>query len=127
VAVAAAAGFGWSTDGGETWSWTTSGLHGSYSRGVAIDGDRILVSASTGPFTSQGAVYRTRLGEPFERCRRGLPDWFAANVDTWCVALAGQRAAIGTSEGDVYTSGDGGINWDVATRGLGPVALVELR
>jgi hypothetical protein len=127
VAAAAAIGFGWSIDGGETWSWTDEGLHGSYSRAVAIDGDTVLVSSSTGPFTRQAAVYRATLGEPFERCERGLPDWFASNVDSGSLALSGRRAAIGTTEGAVYTSADGGVTWNVAAKGLDPVRAVDLR
>src|SRR5437588_9693974 len=38
VAVAAAVGFGWSEDRGESWSWSTEGLHDSYLRAVCIDG-----------------------------------------------------------------------------------------
>src|SRR5438067_2448876 len=62
VAVAAAVGFGWSEDDGESWSWTTDGLHGHYLRAVALDTDTAFVSASDGPFTKRGAVYRSRLG-----------------------------------------------------------------
>ena len=127
VAVAAAVGFGWSTDGGATWAWSTDGLHGSYLRAVALDGDDVLVSASTGPFTRQGAVYRAALGHRFERCRHGLPEWFPGNVDTGCLAASGGRVALGTGEGTVYTSDDGGVTWDIAAKGLAPVRIVALR
>jgi hypothetical protein len=127
LAVAAAIGFGWSRDGGRTWSWTTDGLHASYSRAAAVDGETALVTASTGPFTRQAAVYRATLGERFERCQHGLPEWFASNVDTGCVDLDGDRAAIGTSDGEVYTSVDRGVTWELAASDLDPVQVVELR
>src|SRR4051812_19882862 len=53
VVVAAAVGFGWSDDGA-AWHWTTDGLHASYARATAIDGDIVFVSASDGPFTHRG-------------------------------------------------------------------------
>ena len=51
VAVAAAIGFGWSDDNGDSWKWVTDGLHAGYSRAVALDGDAAFVTASTGPET----------------------------------------------------------------------------
>ena len=88
VVVAAAVGFGLSVDGGQTFTWTTDGLHASYCRAVALAGDHVLVSASTGPFTKQGAVYRRSVSgrEAFERCTDGLPDWFPFNIDTFQLA-----------------------------------------
>jgi hypothetical protein len=58
VAVAAAIGLGWSEDDGDTWQWTTDGLHAGYSRAVALDGDIAFVTASTGPETTDGRLYR---------------------------------------------------------------------
>ena len=109
VAVAAAVGFGWSDDG-TTWKWTTDGLHASYARAVALDGDAAYVSAANGPFARQGAVYRARVGARFERCEKGLPEWFPGNVDSGCVAARAGRAAIGTETGAVYVSNDAGVD-----------------
>jgi hypothetical protein len=124
VAVAAAVGFGWSDDG-NTWKWTTDGLHASYARAVALDGDAAYVSAANGPFARQGAVYRARLGEPFERCEKGLPEWFPGNVDSGCVAARAGRAAIGTETGAVYVSNDAGTTWEVAVDSLSAVRSVR--
>jgi hypothetical protein len=110
VAVAAAVGFGWSEDRGRTWSWSTHGLHAGYLRAVALDGERAFVSASDGPFSSNGAVYRGRLGSRFVRCEQGLPERFGANVDTAHLDVAGDRVAIGF-EDRVYVSEDGGVAW----------------
>ena len=63
-------------------SWNTDGLHDGYLRAVSIDGETAYVSASDGPFTKRGAVYRARLGSAFVRCEVGLPEWFPDNVDT---------------------------------------------
>ena len=110
VAVAAAVGFGWSQDGGKSWSWNTEGLHGSYLRAVCIDGETAFVSASDGPFTKRGAVYRTRLGSAFLRCEKGLPRWFTGNVDTGHLDAVGGRVAIGFGH-EIYVSEDNGGSW----------------
>jgi hypothetical protein len=111
VVVAAAVGFGWSSDSGKSWSWNTEGLHDCYLRAVCIDGETAYVSASDGPFTKRGAVYRAQLGSAaFVRCERGLPEWFPGNVDTAHLDSAGGRAAIGFGE-EVHVSEDGGASW----------------
>ncbi len=110
VAVAAAVGFGWSEDRGKSWSWNTEGLHDSYLRAVCIDRKTVYVSASDGPFTRRGAVYRARPGSAFVRCERGLPEWFRGNVDTGHLDAAGGRVVIGFGE-EVHISEDDGASW----------------
>ena len=110
VAVAAAVGFGWSENGGKSWSWNTEGLHESYLRAVCIDGETAYVSASDGPFTKRGAVYRAQLGTAFVRCQVGLPKWFPGNVDTGHLDAAGGRVVIGFGE-NVHVSEDDGESW----------------
>ena len=124
VAVAAAVGFGWSEDDGESWSWATDGLHGHYLRAVALDGDTAFVSASNGPFTKSGAVYRARLGSSFVRCEAGLPDRFEGNVDSGHLDAAGGRVAVGFG-GRVYLSEDTGHTWHVAAVLPQPVTAVR--
>jgi len=126
VAVAAAIGFGWSEDGGQTWRWSTEGLHASYCRAVALDDRKVLVSASTGPFTNQGALYRSSLGDRFERCQDGLPDWFDGNVDTGQVSFSHDRAALGTYNGSLWTSDDGGTTWNQALEALPAIVATHL-
>jgi hypothetical protein len=125
VAVAAAAGFGWSEDNGETWSWTTDGLHGHYLRAVALDGDTAFVSASDGPFTQSGAVYRARLGSGFVRSEAGLPSRFEGNIDSGNLDAAYGRVAFGF-EDHVYLSEDKGQTWRVAAVLPAPVIAVRL-
>ena len=110
VAVAAAVGFGWSDDGGKSWSWSTEGLHGSYLRAACIDDENVYVSASDGPFTKRGAVYRARPLSAFVRCEQGLPEWFPGNIDTGRLDAAGGRVVIGFGE-DAYISEDDGQSW----------------
>ena len=128
IAVAAAVGAGVSDDGGHTFRWSAAGLHGSYCRAAAIAGDTLLVTASTGPFSRQGAVYRRLLtsSEPFERCRKGLPDWFDENIDSFRLAARGADAAVATSAGDVYASDDMGARWHRVATGIGPVRCISL-
>ncbi len=130
-AVAACAhGLALSTDGGSTWSLHDRGLHARYCRAVAVSGEMVLLSASTGPRGDRGAVYRRPLSgadAPFERCTAGLPEWLEGNVDTFW--LAGGReggAAFATGTGDVYVSADQGATWERAATGLPPVRCVTL-
>jgi hypothetical protein len=124
VAVAAAVGFGWSSDSGKTWSWSTEGLHDSYLRAVCIDGETAYVSASDGPFTKRGIVYRARLGSAFVRCIKGLPECFAGNVDTAHLDAAGGRAVLGFGE-EVHVSEDDGASWH-ANKAPGGITVVRL-
>jgi hypothetical protein len=124
VAVAAAVGFGWTQDDGESWSWTTDGLHARYLRAVALDADTAFVSASDGPFTKLGAVYRSRLGSSFVRCGAGLPDRFHGNIDSGHLDADGGRVALGF-ENHVYVSEDEGHTWRVAAALPEPVTAVR--
>jgi hypothetical protein len=125
VAVAAAIGFGWSEDGGDTWKWTTDGLHATYARAVALDGDLAFVTVSTGPDTTDGRLYRCHLGDPFEPCAGGLPESFPFNLDTGSVAAAGGQVALGTRKGQVFRSNDAGSSFELAADGLRPVRVVR--
>jgi hypothetical protein len=78
---------------------------------VCIDGGTAYVSASDGPFTKRGAVYRAQLGSPFVRCEAGLPEWFPGNVDTGHLDAVGSRAVVGF-EREVYVSDDDGESWN---------------
>lgn len=129
--VACALGFAVSRDRGRSWDYVTSGLHGAYSRAVAVAGEWLLLSASSGPSTSRAAVYRrplaaTATAEPFHRCTDGLPEWFGANVDTGQLVASGSAVALGTAEGTVYTSADAGATWTMAASGLPAVTALGL-
>jgi hypothetical protein len=117
VFAACARGLAVSRDGGDTWRIEAEGLHASYCRGVTVCGDTVLVSASTGPRGGRAAVYRRPLGGgPFERCERGLPEWFDGNVDSGWLDASPELAAFGTPDGRVFASDDEGASWgEVAT------------
>jgi hypothetical protein len=118
VLAATAYGLATSTDRGGTWAFDTEGLHASYCRAVAVSGDTILVSASRSHRGDQAAVYRRMKGGPFERCRDGLPEWFADNIDTHCLAAGNGVVALGSSDGSVYVSRDEGTTWEENAAGL---------
>src|SRR5262249_62093256 len=101
---------GVSRDGGVTWEWQNDGLHAPYCRAVALANDTVLLSASSGHHGRRAAVYRRPLdgGPPFERCHVGPPEWFSDNVDTGCLVALGSTVAIGTEDGCVFLSLDGG-------------------
>jgi hypothetical protein len=130
--VLAAAGEGGlltSTDAGTTWTQDTAGLHAPYARAVAVAGDTVLLTASTGPRTRQAAVYRRPLaatGAPFERCADGLPEWFAGNIDTRCLAARGDQVVFGTADGTVHRSTDAGVTWEQVAAGLPRVTAVAV-
>lgn len=118
--VAAAIGLGITTDGGDTWTFTAAGLHGSYCRAVAVSEAAILVSASAGPSGRHAALYRrVRDSEaPLSRCRNGLPERFSTNLDTFCLAAAGGTVAAGDAAGTVFMSTDDGTTWRTAATDL---------
>lgn len=126
VLAATAYGLARSPDRGRTWTFSTAGLHGSYSRAVAVAGDWLLMSSSTGPFPDRAAVYRRRLDAgddaAFERCS----DWFEGNVDTGSLAGDGSTAALAAPSGDLYVSEDGGATWEQVAEGLGRVNRLRL-
>ncbi|MGH2725260.1 MAG: WD40/YVTN/BNR-like repeat-containing protein [Actinomycetota bacterium] len=128
VLAACARGLAGSEDGGATWVVETQGLHATYCRAVAVAGESVLVTASTGPFTDRAAVYRVPFaGLPgFERCTNGLPEWFGSNIDSHCLAAAGGLAALGTEDGSVFRSDDEGRTWEMAAEGLPPVRAVAV-
>ena len=113
LAATGAEGLAVSTDGGDSWSFLADGLHDTYSRAVAVGETAMLASASTGPRGGRAAVYRRTLdsGDPFVRCTDGLPEWFSDNIDTFCLAASGTRAAFGTNDGSVFISQDEGRSW----------------
>lgn len=114
---------------GDSWSVRKEGLHATYCRAVAVCGDDVLLSASTGPQGGRSAMYRGRLeGGRLERCRQGLPTWFDANIDSHCLdALpAGQLAAIGTEGGRVFASLDQGAGWSLVTSDLPQVLCIRV-
>jgi hypothetical protein len=124
VLAATAHGLASSTDRGVTWTYRTDGLEAPYARAVVVSGDDVLMSTSNGPRGGRAGVYRAPLvGGPFERCRTGLPDWFEDNVDTYCLDSLndGSSAALGTADGAVYASDDGGGTWHEVATGLPPV------
>jgi hypothetical protein len=127
--VYAACGYGLalSPDHGDSWSVLTGAMHASYCRGVAVCGDTLLASASTGPGGKQSALYRGNLhGAALERCRKGLPEWFDSNIDSLCLdALPdGELTAFGTNDGRLFASSDLGNSWGEVAAGLGPVNCV---
>jgi hypothetical protein len=87
---------------------------------LAVEGsDRVLAA------TARGLVYRRPAsGGPFEKCERGLPEWFSDNIDTGCLAAASSRAVFGTRDGDVFVSEDAGDTWAQVSSGLSPVNQV---
>ena len=115
VAVAAGIGVGQSDDRGESWRWSDDGLHGRYCRSVAVADDWLLAGASTGPATTEAAVYRRPLADaeaPFARCGDdALPHAFPRNIDTGELTTAGPLAAVGTPSGELFLSEDSGASW----------------
>jgi hypothetical protein len=128
VLVAAAAGFGMSRDGGDSWQFITTGLHAHYMRAVAVAGEMVLGSASTGFHGRRSAIYRKPLDGAgrFERCAEGLPKWFDDNIDTACLAAHGSLVVFGTSDGELFRSLDAGEHWQLALKGLPAITAVAI-
>jgi hypothetical protein len=126
VAAAAAVGLCMSDDGGRTWDILEEGLHATYARAVAFDGDDVLVSVSDGPFTRRSAIYRhgqNASSPALTRIADGLPEWLEGNVDSRCLAADAGRRALADASGTVWVS-SGGVPWNPAVTGLPAVAAV---
>jgi photosystem II stability/assembly factor-like uncharacterized protein len=130
VLAATARGLADSADAGRSWTYLTEGMHAGYCRAVALGGDTVVVSSSTGPRGGRATLYRRPLDAPaeapFERCRDGLPEWFEGNIDSACVDARGPTVAFGTAAGEVFASEDAGVTWERVAGGLPPVRCVLL-
>lgn len=116
-----------SDDDGDTWRTVTDGLHATYCRAVTACEGTLIASASTGPSTERGAVYRLPLDavdDGFERCRLGLPEWLDGNVDTSCLHAYDARASFAAPGGRIYLSSDTGGTWMLVDGGLEGVSAV---
>jgi hypothetical protein len=106
------------THNGHDFDFRTGGLHAHYCRAVAVTEDRVLVSASTGPSTTQCRLYRGALWEgPFEPMTHGLPEWFEGTLNTHCLAIHEGTVYAGFDD-TVWASEDGGDTWSEAVTGL---------
>jgi hypothetical protein len=128
VLAPAAVGLAVSRDAGVSWQVVTDGLHATYLRAVAFTSGQALVSASDGPFTSQGALYtyETGNGAALERVTDGLPEWLTGNVDTGQLDAHGDVCAFSDEEA-IYTSDDAGRTWSRLASDLGAVRGVGVR
>lgn len=113
--VIAAAGVGLcvSSDAGVTWTIERQGLHAHHCSAVAFGRNDIFVSAATGPFTTQGAVYRRPIDSngPLQPLGGGLPQWIEGIADTNCIATRDSMVALIDRSGRLYVSHDDGATW----------------
>jgi hypothetical protein len=128
VAAASAWGLVLSRDGGDNWETVDSGLHAPYARAIALSDETVFLTASTGPFGGHAALYRRPLeGDgAFTKCEDGLPEWFAGNINSACLATSGAHVAFGTEDGRVYLSDDAGVTWSQAAKDLPEIRAVRL-
>ncbi len=107
-----------SSHNGHDFEFRTDGLHASYCRGVVVLEDRVLVSASTGPSTSRGRLYKSELwAGRLEPVTDGLPEWFEGNLNTSCLVAHGSEVFAGFGD-TVWRSSDGGDTWSEVADGL---------
>lgn len=111
--IASAMGLCISRDAGATWSIESDGLHALHCSAIAFSGDDILVSAATGPFASQGKIYRRpiRPDGDIVAVEDGLPTWFNGKVDRICIATKGSMIAVIDMAGTLYLSTEFGLAW----------------
>jgi len=115
VIAASAAGLCLSRDAGATWSIEHRGLHAPHCSGVAFGRSDIFVSASTDPFSAQGAVYRRPIDSngPLQPLGGGMPRWTNGRADTDCIATRDSTVAVIDGSGCLYLSHDDGAAWSL--------------
>jgi hypothetical protein len=113
LAVAACAiGLAVSADSGASWELRRDGLPVTYARAVAVAGDHVVLTVSSGPGGARSGVYRAPLaGGAFAACATGLPAGYSQNIDTFCLDALDETVAFGTREGSVFVSRDEGSSW----------------
>ena len=103
---------------GHDFEFRADGLHATYCRAVAVLEDRVLISASTGPSTSRGRLYRGGLwDDSLVPISEGLPEWFDGNLNTSCLVAKGSDVFAGLGD-TVWKSSDGGVSWTEVATGL---------
>lgn len=124
VLAACARGLAQSADG-QVFEFRDDGLHAPYCRAVALVGDTILLSASTGPRSNRARLYRGDITSgSFEPCTKGLPEWFEENLDSHCLAVVDGVAYAG-QKGTVWASEDEGLGWTEAHSGLPNITSIS--
>ena len=123
VLAACAHGLAESSNGAD-FAYRDEGLHATYCRAVAIAGDKVLLSVSTGPRSNRARLYRSELsGGAFEACRDGLPEWFDDNLDSHCLAVVNGSVFAGHG-GTVWRSDDEAVTWIEAASGLASITCL---
>jgi hypothetical protein len=119
VLAATAKGMALSTDAGETWELEDRGLPHTYCRSLAVTGDHVVLAVSAGPDGAEAALYRRALEDSvFDRVRLGLPDYFAGNIDTYCLTAWDEQVVCAAPGGALYVSNDSGVRWHELVSGL---------
>jgi hypothetical protein len=119
IVAATAKGMALSTDAGETWELEDRGMPHTYCRAIAVTGDHVIISVSSGPDGAEAALYRRALEDSvFDRVRQGLPDYFAGNVDTYCLTAWDEQVVCAAPGGSLYVSNDSGVRWHELVTGL---------
>lgn len=115
-------GYRESDDGGDTWETRSAGMRHSYTFGLAAhpdDPETLVISASSNfltahfPIVKSSTVYRKSGGSTWQEIRAGLP----RPRGNYIYTLSANEAEpgvfyLGTREGDIYRSGDNGLNWE---------------
>lgn len=113
AAAASAAGLCVSRDAGATWAIQQEGLHALHCSAVALGRSDIFVSAATGQFAEQGAVYRRPIDGTgsLQPLGGGFPRWIDGVADTSCIATRDAVVAVVDRSGSLYVSTDDGVSW----------------
>jgi hypothetical protein len=124
---ATARGLAVTSDGADSWQFTTMGLDHPYCRAVACSDTSVFVSASQGPGGGMAGLYRMASGiGTFQRCTGGLPEWSSTNLDTFCLQASGRTVVAGDADGTVHASFDDGDTWQLIAEGLPSIRCVAI-
>jgi len=127
VAAAAAIGLLRSHDAGRTWALETGGLPSTYSRGLALDGDDLWLSAASGPMARHASLFHGDADAGgLAAAGDGLPEQLDGMIDTRFVAARDGRVAVATRAGEVWARPDASSGWEHLATGIAGATCVAV-
>ncbi|KAA0236221.1 MAG: hypothetical protein JJLCMIEE_03262 [Acidimicrobiales bacterium] len=124
-------GFHRSIDEGCTWVWENDGVDRGYTQGLALCGDRLVMSSASGPpplWEPDGPDAAIFVADAATRPARWeiACEGFGGNIERQALQASGAVVVAGTTAGELIVSTDGADSFTVVREGLPPITSVAL-